>query len=101
MDLRTRLKKLEQRASDWKTQSHKLKSCICFPQGEPLELTADEREAAGKLQCPLHGRRLPFEIYRSKWLKEALPSARTEPAVHSSQYRRALAATHSYMEDSR
>ena len=101
MNLKTRLKKLEQRATDLKAQSRRLESCICFPQGEPLELTADEREAAEKVKCPLHGRRLPFEIYRSKWLKEAPGPANTEPPTHSSQYRRALAATHSYMEESR
>ena len=100
MDLRTRLKKLEQRAADRKTVSQQIESCICFPQGETLDLTPTEREAAGELQCPLHGRRLPFEIYRSKWLKQAPRSAKTEPVTHSSQYRRALAATHNYMKES-
>jgi hypothetical protein len=101
MDLKTRLKKLEQRATDLKTGSQHKENCICFPQGEPLDLTPTERKAAEELQCPLHGRRLPFEIYRSKWLKQAKDSTASKPDTHSSHYRRALAATHSYMEESR
>ena len=76
MDIRTRLKKLEQSVADSKTTSQHVGSCTCFAQGEPLDLTAGERAAAEELQCPLHGRRLPFEIYRAKWLKQAKDSTR-------------------------
>jgi len=84
------------------TSSHQDEGCICFPEGEHRDLTAEEREAAEELQCPRHGRRIPFEIYRAKWLRKAQPSMPSDDhenrrISHSAQYRRALAATHAYM----
>lgn len=83
MDLKARLKKLEQIAINSKTRSHSVESCICFPRCEPVNRTATERTVAEELQCPLHGRRLPIEIYRSKWLKKAPPLTRTAAGTHT------------------
>ena len=55
--------------------------------GFPIEL-----EIAALVKCPLHGDRFrpQFFIYRSKWLRDKLPSLRQ--AHHSEQYLKAWRA---------
>jgi hypothetical protein len=98
MDLRSRLKKLEQAmAEPSKTAQHE-EGCICFPANEDLSFNSEEGTAAEELRCPLHGRRIPagvFSLYRAAWMGNDRDDGWSN---HSAQYRRAMAATYDYLE---
>jgi hypothetical protein len=58
MDLRSRLKKLEQTISEASTTAQHEEGCICFPPGEPPAFHwVAEVETAAAVRCPLHGMR--------------------------------------------
>jgi hypothetical protein len=104
MDIRTRLKKLEQTMIEQKTTKEREEACICFPPDElPKFCWKAEAPAAAAVLCPLHGMRFhtiqtrPF-IYRAKWLRRP----KTDPTVdcatvdwpnHSPQYSKAWRAS--------
>src|SRR5450755_2501262 len=73
MNLRTRLKKLEQTMTDPNISPQQDEDCICFPPDEPPEFRwVAEIETAATVRCPLHGVRFGAidkpAIYRAKWL---------------------------------
>ena len=77
MDIKTRLKKLEQTMTEQKTTKEWKEACTCFPPDElPAFHWLAEVKTAGAIHCPLHGVRFhaietPPVIYRSKWLRRA------------------------------
>ena len=62
MNLRSRLKKLEQAVTDPSTAAQHEEGCICFPADENLCLNSEESRAAEELRCPLHGQRIPAGV---------------------------------------
>ncbi len=98
MDLRSRLKKLEQAVTEPSTTAQREESCICFPADEDLSFNSEEGRAAEELSCPLHGQRIPagvFSTYRAAWRGNDREDGWSN---HSLQYRRAMAATYDYLE---
>ncbi len=103
MNTKTRIRKLETQAQE----GHGNRSpeqcfpqdCICFPADDPPDVQAfdtdEERTLAVALLCPLHGkrftRRLPFEVYKAKWQRDAL--WRDDFPTHSHQYAKAMRAS--------
>lgn len=98
MDLRTRLRKLEQTMTEPNTTPPHEEGCICFPADESLHFSQEEISAAEELPCPLHGRRIPVGthcVYRAKWLGNDRDDGWSR---HSVQYRHAMTATYDYLE---
>lgn len=105
MDVRTRLKKLEQTRAEQKTSEGVWEeACICFPPDEPPELEfMAEAEIAASVLCPLHGVRFHaiqqrLVIYRAKWLRRPRDYATVDYATvnwpnHSPQYSKAWRAS--------
>jgi hypothetical protein len=97
MDLRTRIKKLEQTMSDPNVSPHHDEGCICFPADEPPAFHwVAEVETAAAMQCPLHGARFheidrPV-VFQAKW---SLPAdyATADWPNHSPQYSKAWRAS--------
>ena len=104
MDLKTRLRKLEQTMAEQITAAVWDEACICFPPDEhPVFHWLAEVEIAAAVCCPLHGVRFhgietpPF-IYRSKWLRRPPAEAPVDCATgnwpnHSPQYSKAWRAS--------
>jgi hypothetical protein len=97
MDIRTRLKKLEQTMTEQKTTREWEEACTCFPPDElPAFHWLAEVEIAAAVRCPLHGVRFhaietpPF-IYRSKWLRRT-DHMTFDCSGHSPQYSKAWRA---------
>jgi hypothetical protein len=104
MDIRTRLKKLEQTVAEEKITAVWDEACICFPPDEPPEFCwAAETEIAAAVLCPLHGLRFhevkrKLVIYRAKWLrrpedKATVDYAEVDRPNHSRQYSKAWRAS--------
>ena len=94
MDLKTRLRKLEQTMAEQKTVAVWDEACICFPPDEhPVFHWLAEVEIAAAVRCPLHGVRFhaietpPF-IYRSKWLRRT-DHTTLDCSDHAPQYSKA------------
>jgi len=94
MDLKTRLRKLEQTMAEQKTPAVWDEACICFPADEPPAFYwLAEVEIAAAVRCPLHGMRFhaietpPF-IYQSKWLRRT-DHTTLDCSGHSPQYSKA------------
>lgn len=94
MDLKTRLKKLEQQNAEGNSMARH-SDCICFPEKEqPNFCSEEEKQTALRVQCPLHGRRFDERtptIYKSAWLRES--EALNGIQGHSEQYIKAMKAT--------
>jgi hypothetical protein len=97
MDLKTRLKKLEQDMTEPRISQQHEEECICFPADEPPAFHwVAEGETAAAVLCPLHGLRFHSidkpVIYQAKWL---LPEdyATADWPNHSPQYSRAWRAS--------
>ena len=94
MGTRTLLKRIERVEEALKSQSIFSADCICFPENErpsfgfPIEI-----EIAGKIKCPLHGKRFTplFHIYVPKWHREQ--QWKHLWSFHSEQYRKAWLAS--------
>src|SRR5271165_2376358 len=98
MNLKNRVKKLEQTIPNPSTTPRHEKGCICFPGDEHLHFNLEESRAAEELRCPLHGPRIPagvFSMYRAAWLGNDRENGWSN---HSAQYRRAMAATYDHLE---
>jgi hypothetical protein len=98
MDLRSRLRKLEQTMTKLSTTPLYEEGCICFPPDEDLCFNSEESRAAEELSCPLHGQRIPagvFSTYRAAWRGNDREDGWSN---YSLQYRRAMAATYDYLE---
>jgi hypothetical protein len=104
MDIRTRLKKLEQTMTEQETIEEWDEACICFPPDEPPEMEfMAEVEIAAAVRCPLHGARFHaiqqrLVIYRAKWLRRSKANATVDYATvnwpnHSPQYSKAWRAS--------
>jgi hypothetical protein len=97
MDLRSRLKKLEQDMIEPNTAPPHEEACICFPPGEPPAFHwMAEVETAAAVRCPLHGTRFDAidepVVYQARWL---LPEdyATVDWPNHSPQYSKAWRAS--------
>jgi hypothetical protein len=99
MDIRIRLKKLEQTMTEQKTAAVWSEACICFPPDEPPEFCwLAEAETAAAVVCPLHGVRFHaiqprLFIYRAKWLRRPKYHATVDCPNHSPQYSKAWRAS--------
>jgi hypothetical protein len=104
MDIRARLKKLEQTRAEQITPIVWEEACICFPLDELPELEfIAEAEIAAAVLCPLHGVRFHaikprLSIYRAKWLRRPKANATVDYAIvewpsHSPQYSKAWRAS--------
>jgi hypothetical protein len=103
MDLKTRLKKLEQTMAKQQTTKVWDEACICFPPDELPEFCwTAEAEVASAIVCPLHGVRFHaikprLFIYRAKWLRGPKDHTTVDYAVdlltHSPQYSKAMRAS--------
>jgi hypothetical protein len=93
MDLRNRLRKLEQNARPEPMGSDE--RCICFPMDEqPCFGSEKEKQTALELLCPVHGRRFRGDeptVYKSAWLREAEKQGLSHP--RSEQFLKARSAT--------
>jgi hypothetical protein len=96
MNLRSRLKKLEQAVTDPSTTAQQEEGCICFPADQDLCFNSEESRAAEELRCPLHGQRIPAGVFITN--RAAWRGARMAGAITALQYRRAMAATYDYSE---
>lgn len=97
MDLRTRIRKLEQTMTDLNISPQQEEDCICFPADEPPAFHwVAEVETAAAVLCPLHGVRFheidkPV-VFQAKWM---LPEdyATADWPHHSQQYSKAWRAS--------
>ena len=93
MDLRNRLRKLEQNARPEPMGSDE--RCICFPMDEqPCFGSEKEKQTALELLCPVHGVRFPDDaptVYKSAWLREAEEQGLSHR--RSEQFLKAISAT--------
>ena len=97
MDLRSRLKKLEQIVTESNPTAQHEEGCICFPPGEPPAFhRVAEIEAAAAARCPLHGMRFHAierpVTFQAKWLRPRDYATVNWP-YHSSQYSKAWRAS--------
>jgi hypothetical protein len=97
MDLKTRLKKLEQTVLEPNSTAQHEEGCICFPLGEPPAFHwMAEVETAAAVRCPLHGVRFDAiekpVVYEAKWHRPA-DYATVEWTYQSPQYSNAWRAS--------
>ncbi len=97
MDLRSRLKKLEQTVLEPNSTAQHEEGCICFPLGEPPAFHwMAEVETAAAVLCPLHGVRFDAiekpVTFQAKWLRPR-DYATVEWTYHSPQYSKAWRAS--------
>ena len=97
MDLRNRLKKLEQEMAERSTTLQYEEGCICFPPGEPPAFQwVAEVETAAAVRCPLHGVRFDaiekLVVYEAKWHRPE-DYATVDWPNHSPQYSKAWRAS--------
>ena len=97
MDLRSRLKKLEQTISEASTTAQHEEGCICFPPGEPPAFRwVAEVETAAAVRCPLHGMRFDAidrpVVFLPKWARPE-DYATVDWPYHSPQYSKAWRAS--------
>jgi hypothetical protein len=93
MDLRSRLRKLEQNAGAGSMTRDA--DCTCFPLDEQPQFgSEEEKQAALEVLCPLHGLRFNPStptVYKSEWLRQSEQEGGY--AGRSEQYRKTLNAT--------
>ena len=97
MDLRNRIKKLEQTMAEPSTTAQYEEGCICFPPGEPPAFHwVAEIETAAAVRCPLHGVRFDAiekpVVYEAKW-HQPEDYATVDWPYHSAQYSKAWRAS--------